>query len=119
MESESHSFPSVNGGFKSGVIILSGDSKMEESFGESLSDEAFSMNTLESMFPMKSDEIEVSLQRRERVSRFVQTYQESVGHDPINAKISRHLECEGKHDIVSWVNPCDHHRADALTRRGL
>lgn len=49
MESKSHSFPSISGGFESGIIILSDDLKMEESSEESLSDEALSMNPSECM----------------------------------------------------------------------
>lgn len=55
MECESHSFPFINGVFESGVIILSIDSKMKESYGESLLDEAFSMITIKSQFLVKSD----------------------------------------------------------------
>lgn len=109
IESESHSFLSVSGGLELGIIILSDDSKIEESYGKSLEDEALSMTILESMFPVKSNEdenlaetpippcvltkakIEASRQRRKHVIRFVQTYQESIGHDPSNAKIARDL----------------------------
>lgn len=53
MEFESHSFPYVNGGLESLIIILSDDSKMEESSREFISDEALSMKTSESLFHMK------------------------------------------------------------------
>lgn len=45
MESELPSFPSVSGGSKLGIIILSDGSKMEGFSGESMSDNTPFMNT--------------------------------------------------------------------------
>lgn len=58
-------------------------------------------------------------QRREHVSLFVKTYEESIGHDPSDTEITCHLDCERQHDVMTWVNPSDHHRADILARKGL
>lgn len=137
MESESHSFPFGNRALELGIIILSDDSKMGGSFGESLSDEALSMNTLASMFHEKLDggenlanslmpphvlteaKIEVTHQRRECTGLFVKTYQESTGHEPSDAEIARNMECQWRHEAKSWVNPSDHHKIDILARRCL
>lgn len=91
MEFESYSFPSISGGFELWIIILSDDSRMDDTFGESLSDEDLSINTLEYLFPIKYDggenlteilmppsilteaEREFSRQRRECVGLFVKT----------------------------------------------
>lgn len=77
------------------------------------------MNTSESKFPMESDkseilvkrlmppfilteaEKEVACQKREHTRFFAKTYWESIVHDPSDAKISRHLECEWKYDALS------------------
>lgn len=45
MKSKSHSFPSTNGDSESRVIILSEDSKMEESSRKPVSRKALTMNT--------------------------------------------------------------------------
>ncbi|CAI8602580.1 unnamed protein product [Vicia faba] len=59
-------------------------------------------------------EIEASRQRREHDSHFVKTYRKVSGHDPGDGEFFCHTECKGRHDIVSWVNPGDHHRADEM-----
>lgn len=68
---------------------------------------------------MTEAEIEDARQRRECVGCFVQTYRQSIGHDPNDAEIARHLECESKHNIASWVNPNDNHRDDVLSHKGI
>lgn len=95
------------------------------------------MNTSKYIFHVKSDEgenlteglmpppilieaeIEASCQRRECVGRFVQTYWESTGHGPSDGKIVHYLECEGRHDTISWVNPDNHHRVYVLVCKGI
>lgn len=96
---------------------MSDDSNMEELSGESLLDEALSMNTSESMFLVKSnggeklaervmphlvfieEEIEDEHQRREHACHFVKPYMELNGHDPSDAEIDRYMECKG--DMIS------------------
>lgn len=65
------------------------------------------------------EEIQVAPLRREHVDSFVQTYQLSIGHDPSDADIALHLECERKHDDVSWINLIDHYRDDVLAHKGV
>ena len=87
---------------------------MEELSKESLSNEALYVNTSESLFLVKPDsgenltevpipphvltyaQLKVAYQRKGHASRFVQAYQESVGHDPSDAKIARHIEFQGR-----------------------
>lgn len=64
-------------------------------------------------------EIEVARKWRECVGRFVKIYRESISHDPNDSEIARHMEFQMWHDVVSWVNSVDHHRADALARKGI
>ena len=134
IESESHSFPFVSGDFESKVIILSDDSDMEKSYGESLSNKVISRDPLETLFLVKSNggetsskdlcplvltktEIEVACQRREHVGRFVKIYQGVTGHGPSDVEIARHMECLGRLDVVSWVSPSDYHRANVLAHK--
>lgn len=63
MESKAHSFPSVSGFFESKIIILCDDQRWKSFFVESLSDEAFSMHTLGSLFPAKFDRAENHAER--------------------------------------------------------
>lgn len=70
-------------------------------------------------FVLIEAKIEVSRQRMERVERFVKTYQESSGHDPSDVEIAYHIKCQGQYDVVSWVNPSDHHRSYVVACSGL
>lgn len=64
-------------------------------------------------------EIEVVLQKSESASNFVKTYRKVIGQEPSDAEIAHHLECMRQYDVVSWINPGDHHRADVLAHKGI
>lgn len=55
-------------------------------------------------------QIEVTCQRMEHFDCFIKTYWESTIYDPSNVKTTRHMECWGKYDAVSWISPDDHHK---------
>lgn len=68
---------------------------------------------------LTEEKIEDVCQSREHFVNFFQTYWDSIIHNYRDAEISCHLECEGKHDVMSLVYVGDYHRADILACRGL
>lgn len=110
---------------------------MEITSGDCLLDEAPSRDSLENLFPVNYDrcenfitklmhptilsgaKIEVSHQRSERVSSFIKTCREVTYQKPSDAEITHHLECHWQYDVVSWVTPNDHYKANVSARRGV
>lgn len=137
IKSELHSFSSIDGGFKLEIIHLVDDSKMEGTSGESLSEGAPYMDSLETLFSAKlgrgeslvekpmpphvltEEEIEASYKMREHIDSFIKTYRGVIGLEPSDAEIAHHLECRGQSDDVSWISPNDHYKADVLDHKGF
>lgn len=64
-------------------------------------------------------EIEAFHKRMEHAISFIWIYRRTSGREPNVAKIAHHLECRGESNIVLWISPDDHYKADELVRKGL
>lgn len=112
-------------------------SKMEEMHGDSTRERDSSSDSLKAPLLVNSNggedsienrcfspvltelEIKAVQQRREHVGKFVWLYRGRNGHEPNDARIKIHLEYWGMSNVVSWMDPGNHFKANELDRKGI